>query len=184
MNISDTLAPNSTRVNADDLITRPVVVTIQAVRRTEDAKAPLAIDLAEFPGRAWMPPVTVRRILAAVWGDETDVWIGRRVRLFNDERVAYGGKQTGGVRISHMSHMDEVKNLMLTATRGKKQSHRIEPLPDSTPTAEVQPDWHALIDRAEGDVDTLRNIYQHAQQLGESEGVLNAIKTAATNKEN
>ena len=47
------------------------------------------------------------------------------------------------------------------------------------------PDWpeKPLIDQAEGDVDTLRNIFQHAQQLGASEGVLNAIKTAAT-KEN
>ncbi len=39
------------------------------------------------------------QLCAAIHGDETDNWIGKKVVLWNDKSVSFGGKLTGGVRI-------------------------------------------------------------------------------------
>ena len=182
LDISDTLAPKSTQINADDFATGPATVTVLEVRRGTPEQ-PVHVHLDEYPGRPFMPSKTVRRILAAAWGKDAAQWAGRRMTLYTDPAVRFGGKEVGGIRVSHLSHIDRPSTYVLTATRGQKKAHTIEPLPADAETIAPHPDWHALIDEAAGDVDTLRNMYSHAQQLGASAGVLDAIKTAAT-KEN
>ena len=179
LDITDTLAPKSDQINADDFIGRTAVVTVAGVERIA-GEQPLAVHLHEFPGRPWKPGKTVRRILAAAWGADAAQWAGRRMELFTDAEVTFGKAKVGGIRISRMSHLDKPLSLALTATRGKKQTHRIEPLPDDTPSHEVQPDWQALIAEAGDDVAALRAMWTDAQARGASEAILNDIKTAAT----
>ena len=179
LDITDTLAPNSSQVNADDFVGRTAVVTVAGVEKIA-GEQPLAVHLVEFPGRPWKPGKTVRRILAAAWGTDASQWAGRRAELFTDPKVTFGKSEVGGIRVSRMSHIDKPLSLALTATRGKKQTHRIEPLPDSTPAAEVQPDWRAEIEARTGDVDALRELWSDAQARGASQAVLNDIKAAAT----
>ena len=186
LDITDTLAPKSDQINADDFIGRTAVVTVAGVERVADEK-PIAIHLHEYPGRPMKPGKTVLRILAAAWGTDAAQWTGRRMELFTDPKVTFGKSEVGGIRISRMSHLDKPLSLALTATRGKKQTHRIEPLPDTTPSHEVQPDWQALIAEAGDDVEKLRAMWTDAQARGASEAILNDIKNAATtaqNKEN
>ena len=179
LDITDTLAPKSDQINADDFIGRTAVVTVAGVERIA-GEQPLAVHLHEFPGRPWKPGKTVRRILAAAWGTDAAQWAGRRMELFTDAEVTFGKVKVGGIRISRMSHLDKPLSLALTATRGKKQTHRIEPLPDNTPSHEVQPDWQALITEAGDDVAALRAMWTDAQSRGASEAILNDIKNAAT----
>ena len=190
LDITDTLAPNSSQVNADDFVGRTAVVTVAGVEKIAGDQ-PLAVHLHEFPGRPWKPGKTVRRILAAAWGTDASQWAGRRAELFTDQEVTFGKVKVGGIRVSRLSHLDKPLSLALTATRGKKQTHRVDPLPDSAPTAEVQPDWRAEIEARAGDVDALRALWSDAQARGASQAVLNDIKAAATvatdnpeNKEN
>lgn len=179
LDITDTLAPKSDQINADDFIGRTAVVTVAGVERIA-GEQPLAVHLHEFPGRPWKPGKTVRRILAAAWGTDAAQWAGRRMELFTDAEVTFGKTKVGGIRISRMSHLDKPLSLALTASKGKKQTHRIEPLPDTTPSHEVQPDWQALIAEAGDDVKKLRAMWTDAQDRGASEAILNDIKTAAT----
>ena len=186
LDITDTLAPKSDQINADDFIGRTAVVTVAGVERI-DGEKPIAVHLREYPGRPMKPGKTVLRILAAAWGTDAAQWAGRRMELFTDPKVTFGKSEVGGIRISRMSHLDKPLSLALTATRGKKQTHRIEPLPDNTPSHEVQPDWQALIVEAGDDVAALRAMWTDAQARGASEAILNDIKNAATtaqNKEN
>ena len=186
LDITDTLAPSSNQINADEFVGRHVVVTVAGVERIA-GEQPLAVHLHEFPGRPLKPGKTVRRILAAAWGTDAAQWAGRRMELFTDAEVTFGKTKVGGVRISRMSHLDKPLTLALTASKGKKQTHRIEPLPDATPSAEVQPDWQARIMEAGDDVAALRAMWTDAQARGASEAILNDIKNAATaaqNKEN
>lgn len=186
LDITDTLAPRSDQLNSDDFVGRTAVVTVAGVEKVA-GEQPLAVHLHEFPGRPLKPGKTVRRILAAAWGTDAAQWAGRRMELFTDPTVTFGKSEVGGIRISRMSHLDKPLSLALTATRGKKQTHRIEPLPDTTPSHEVQPDWQALIVEAGDDVAALRAMWTDAQARGASEAILNDIKTAATtaqNKEN
>ena len=179
LDITDTLAPKSDQINADDFIGRTAVVTVAGVERIA-GEQPLAVHLHEYPGRPWKPGKTVRRLLAYAWGKDAAQWVGRRMELFTDAEVTFGKVKVGGIRISRMSHLDKPLSLALTATRGKKQTHRIEPLPDTTPSHEVQPDWQALISEAGDDVAALRAMWTDAQVRGASEAILNDIKNAAT----
>ena len=179
LDITDTLAPKSDQINADDMAGRSAVVTVAGVEKIA-GEQPLAVHLHEFPGRPWKPGKTVRRILAAAWGTDAAQWAGRRAELFTDPKVTFGKSEVGGIRVSRLSHLDKPLTLALTATRGKKQTHRIDPLPDSTPAAEVQPDWQAEIEARVGDVDALRALWSDAQARGASQAVLNDIKAAAT----
>jgi hypothetical protein len=133
MDISDTLAPNSDQLDAVDLMGRPRTFTITEVSRGKDEQ-PVQIHLAEFP-RVWRPGKSMRRVLAACWGTDASVYVGRRVTLYCDESVKFGNDVTGGTRISHLSHIDKPRAIPLLISRGKSATFRVQPLPDAPPVA-------------------------------------------------
>lgn len=130
MDISDTLAPNSDQLDAVDLLgSPPRIFTITDVTQGS-REQPVNIHLAEFP-RVWRPGKTMRRVLAGCWGKQADLWIGRRVELYCDETVMYGGKPVGGVRISRLSHIDKPRSVPIIVRQGQGGSWPVEPLPDA-----------------------------------------------------
>jgi hypothetical protein len=129
MDITETTAPRSDQQNFDDYVSGPKTVTISEVR-AGTTEQPVEIHLVEFPGRPFKPSKTVRRILIAAWGPEASNYIGRRMTLFGDPTIKFGGAVVGGIRVSHLSHIDKPLTINLTETRGKRKPHRIDPLPD------------------------------------------------------
>ena len=132
MDISETTAPRSDQQNFDDYVNGPKTVSITEVR-AGTAEQPVEIHLAEFPGRPFKPSKTVRRILVAAWGPEAANYTGRRMTLYGDPTIRFGGAVVGGIRVSHLSHIDKPLTISLTETRGKRKPHRIDPLPDAPP---------------------------------------------------
>jgi hypothetical protein len=126
MDISDTLAPDSTQLDAVDLLGGPRTFTVSEVTRGKDDQ-PVQVHLAEFP-RVWRPGKSMRRVLAACWGKEASEWVGRRVTLYCDERVKFGNDVVGGTRISHLSHIDGPKSVPLLVSRGKSAMYPVQPL--------------------------------------------------------
>lgn len=129
MNIEDTIVPKSDQVQADDLITGPRTVTVESISKGS-AEQPVNIHLVEFPGRPFRPSKTVRRLIIAAWGAETSTYIGRRMTIYRDPTVKFGGQEVGGVRVSHLSHIDKRMTLALTVTRGRRAPYVVDPLPD------------------------------------------------------
>jgi hypothetical protein len=70
----------------------------------------------------------VRRILREAWGNRGSDWVGKSATLYNDKTVKYGGIEVGGVRVSHVSHIDSPITMMLPVTRGKFAKYHIQPL--------------------------------------------------------
>lgn len=136
MDLTDTIAPRSDQINAEDLLTGPRTVTVTEVRRGQSDEQPVEIVTAEF-GRArpFRPSKTVRRLLILAWGNDGDAFVGRRMTLYRDPAVRFGSEAVGGIRVSHLSHISKPMKVALTSTRGKKQAHAIEPLPDEPTTA-------------------------------------------------
>lgn len=132
MDISDTLAPNSDQLDAVDLLGGSRIFTIEKVTKG-NAEQPVNVHLAEFP-RPWRPGKSMRRVLAACWGTDASVWVGRQVELFCDSDVSFAGKAVGGTRIKRLSHIDGTKKVPLLVTRGKSATYVVEPLTDATPT--------------------------------------------------
>lgn len=130
MDLSATIVADSTQVNAEDLLGGPRTVTITKVSQG-NADQPVNISLAEIPDRVYRPGKSMRRVLVAAWGPDADTYIGRRMTLYCDPTVRWGGQEVGGVRISEMSDIDGALKLALTITRGNKKPFVVQPLPDA-----------------------------------------------------
>src|SRR6478752_5009279 len=126
MDLSDTIIPRSDQMNAEDLLSGPRTFTIKEVRKSGSAEQPVDVVLDEFPeGRPFKPSKTVRRIMVAAWGAEAANYTGRRMTLYRDPSVKFGGLDVGGIRVSHMSHIDKPLSIALTVTRGKRLPYRV-----------------------------------------------------------
>ena len=129
MDITDSLAPNSDQLDAIDLVGGARIFTVSEVSKG-NAEQPVQVHLAEFP-RVWRPGKSMRRVLAAGWGTDASKWAGRRVELFCDPDVVFGGAAVGGTRISRMSHIDKALKVPLLIKRGKSAVFTVQPLPDA-----------------------------------------------------
>lgn len=129
MDISDTLAPNSDQLDAVDLLSGPRTFTVDRVTKG-NAEQPIQIHFREFP-RPWRPGVNMRRVLGGVWGTDSAPWAGRRLTLFCDPEVVYGGQKVGGIRVSHMSDIKKRTGTPIIPTRSKSTIYNVDPLPDA-----------------------------------------------------
>jgi hypothetical protein len=176
MDLTDTIIPRSDQVNGDDLLTGPRTVTITDVR-SGSAEQPVDIHLAEYPGRPFKPSKTVRRILVAAWGKDGDAYVGRRLVIYRDPDVKFGGQDVGGIRVSHMSHIDKPMKLALTVSKGKKAPYVIKPLADDAPAPSPKvPDYMADA-RAAKTLDEWREVWQRADAAGHLNDALKAELT-------
>ena len=137
LDLSDTIAPRSDQLNADDLLAGPLDVTVVEVRRGTPEQ-PVEVFLRELD-RPWKPCKTVRRILVALWGPDGETWVGRRARLYNDPRVEWGGKRVGGIRVSHLSHIDSSRTVLVAVKRGRREPVEVLPLPMPVEAPPVEP---------------------------------------------
>jgi len=142
-----TVIPKSDQLNADDLLTGPITVTVEGVRPGKDKEQPVCVDVSGYPGRPYKPCKTMRRVLIAAWGDEPKPWIGRRMTLYRDPEVMWGGLKQGGIRISHLSDIEGTRTFVLTQTRGKKAEFVIQSL------ATLSPEDRAYIDEVLGEIE-------------------------------
>lgn len=134
-NLKDTIIPKSDQLNAEQLLGGPITLTVTDVRRGSGEEQPVIIHYEGEGGRPYKPCKTMRKILVFAWGADANVWIGRSMTVFNRPDVKFGGEEVGGIRISHLSHIDKDIAVALTATRGRKEKTRIERLADA-PTVE------------------------------------------------
>ncbi|MFB9926048.1 hypothetical protein ACFORO_12285 [Amycolatopsis halotolerans] len=141
MDLTDTIAPTSDQLDAVDLIGGPRTFTIDAIG-AGNAEQPVNIKLVEFP-RVWRPGKSMRRVLVACWGADGSKYVGRRVRLYCDPEVRFGGQAVGGTRISHLSHLDKKKQVPLLVTRGKSAIFVVQPLVETVEdrVAEYKLEW-------------------------------------------
>ena len=168
MDLSDSIAPRSDQWNADDLIAGPVTVTI-ADAKPGAAEQPVDILLVETPKRAYRPSKSMRRVIVAAWGKQSTVYAGRRLTLYRNPDITFGGEKVGGIEISHMSHIDKPLTLALTRSRGKRTPFTVQPLREAPAR-----DWQAEAD-AITDVDALRALHAAAKHAGAPAATLDAI---------
>lgn len=177
MDITDALAPNSDQLDAIELVT-PRTFTIAAGSRmaVRDGKTVAEVALEDFP-RVWRPSKGMLDILARCWGTDAKQWVGHRVTLYCDPDVMFGKDRVGGVRVSHLSHIDGVQTVPIRASgRGRKPTPwKVDPLPDAAPVApETITKAIAAINDAT-DMGTLDKIEDYARKIGIHGDVEDAI---------
>ena len=126
-----TILAKSDQLNADDLMAGPITIKVTSVRTVKHATADRDAAIISFEGdggKPFKPCLSMCRILTHLWGDDGAQYVGRSMTLYRDPSVRFGGDEVGGIRLSHMSDIDGVKNIKLTFSRGKKQKNTIKPL--------------------------------------------------------
>lgn len=143
MDISNAIKAKSDQLNAADLMGGPIVVRIEGARRgNQDQPVIVQISGGHMP---WKPSKTALRALAHFLGTDTAAWEGRWVRLYRDPRTLWAGKPVGGVMISGIDSITKPETLTLAYSRGKTNTHRVEPIKgeeSGTSTANL----HAFLD--------------------------------------
>jgi hypothetical protein len=140
-----TITPKSDQMNADDLIAGPRTITVTRVTVNPGAEQPVDVFFEGDGGKPFRPGKSMRRVLVAVWGPDPSAYAGRSMTLYRDPEVTWAGMAVGGIRISHMSHMDGPVVLALTATKKARKPFRVEPLVVEKPaTAATQPPRRTL----------------------------------------
>lgn len=123
-----TIVPKSDQLNSEQLLTGPLTIRVTGVTVTSNAEQPVTISYEGDDGRPYKPCKTMRKVLILAWGHDGSEWAGKSMTLFHDPAVKFGGQSVGGIRISHVSHIDRDIAVALTATKGKKTLHTIKAL--------------------------------------------------------
>lgn len=142
MDMTNSIIPKSDQINGDDLMTGARTVTIEKVS-AGSAEQPVDVFLVEFPGRAFRPSKSMRRVLVAAYGADTSAYTGKRMTLYREPSIRFGANEVGGIRISHMSGIDKPLKIALTVTRGKKEPFTVEPLANVSDVSPTRASLHA-----------------------------------------
>lgn len=147
--LSATVKPKSDQLNADDLISGPITVTVQGVRLGTTEEQPILLDIGNGL-QPYKPCKSMRRLLIFCWGKNGNDWVGRRITMFNDPDVKWAGQAIGGIRISHMSNINGSVSVALTMTRGKRKPYTVKELVippyDATEFTNKLPAWLSAIE--------------------------------------
>ena len=118
----------SDQLNADDLIGGAITIEITKVELSANKEQPAVIDYKGCAGKPWKPCKSMMRVMQLKWGDDEQKAAGRFLTIERDQTVKWAGEEVGGIRITHMSHMDSDDRFMLTASRNFKKPYKVEHL--------------------------------------------------------
>ncbi len=138
------VAPKSDQLNADDLIAGPRTIRIERVSGSGNPDQPVNVHFEGDGGKPFRPCKSMRRVMISAWGPDAAQYVGRGMTLYRDPKVAFGGMEVGGIRISHMSHVEREMIMALTVTKAKRQPYRVQVLKADAPPAKKAPDAKTL----------------------------------------
>jgi len=128
IDLSATIEPKSDQTNADDLIAGPRTIRVTGVKICGEPDQPIAINFENDKGKPYKPCKSMRRLLVTLWGSDGATYAGRSMTLYCDPSVKFGGAAVGGIRISHLSHIDKPESVPLTVTRSVRKLFKVLPL--------------------------------------------------------
>lgn len=131
--LSTVIQPKSDQLNADDLIAGPRTITVTRVT-VGSGEQPTSIYFEGDGGKPYKPCKSMCRVLVYLWGKDGTKYVGRQMTLYRDEKVKFAGVTVGGIRISHLSHIEGSASLALTETRGKRSPYRVQRLEIAEPS--------------------------------------------------
>lgn len=123
-----TVVPKSDQINADDLIGGPRTITITRMAIDPTTEQPVSVFFEGDNGKPYKACKSMRRVMIRAWGPDASKYVGQSMTLYCDPNVMFGGMKVGGIRISHMTGIDETLNVALTATKAKRAIFTVRPL--------------------------------------------------------
>jgi len=128
LDMSDVILAKSDQLNAEDLIASPMILNVTGVKKINSDTQPVFIDYEGGEGRPYKPCKGMVKALSALWSLDGHEWIGKSIRVYMEPSAVYAGKETGGIRINGLSHIDSDKKVTVSESRFKKVTYLIEKL--------------------------------------------------------
>jgi hypothetical protein len=132
--MSAVIVAKSDQQNADDFLSGSRTITITRVEIRPGTEQPVSIFFDGDDGKPWKPCKSMSRVLVAAWGPDAKVYVGRSATLHRDPNVTWGGMAVGGIRISHLSHIEHEMVAVLMASNKKKAPFKVKPLANQPAT--------------------------------------------------
>lgn len=139
MNLAETIIPKSDQLNADDLISCTLTIKVTAIKGSNEPQQPVSIHYEGDNGKPYKPCKSMRRVLVSAWGANGSDYVGRSMTLYRDDSVLFGGIAVGGIRISHLSHIERDMTLALTVSRASRKPYSVKRLEVVVPASDVAP---------------------------------------------
>lgn len=128
MDLRPTIVAKSDQLNADDLAGGSITIEVEKVTEGNSEQQPVNIYYKGCNNKPYKPCKSMRRLLVELWGHESDNYVGRLMTLYLDKDVKYAGVEVGGIRISHVSHINEPTRVLITTAKAKRRPVTIQPL--------------------------------------------------------
>ncbi len=122
------IVPKSDQLNSDDLLSGPITIKISGVAITPGTEQPVSVSFAGDGGKPWRPCKSMARVMVHCWGPDANEYTDKSLRLYRDPKVPWGGLAVGGIRISHMSHIDRAVTMALTESKKNRKPFTVLPL--------------------------------------------------------
>ena len=179
IDMSQFVEAKSDQLCADDLISGPRTITVRKVTGN-DGDQPVSIYYDGDNNKPFKPCKTIRRVLLGIWGRNAADYVGRSMTIYRDDSVTFGGLATGGIRVSHMSHIDKETTVVVMKTKGKKAGVRVAPLVMQAANPNAAADWTAAFIAKVNGAPTPDDLNAYvAKQIGKLDRLPDDLRTQA-----
>jgi hypothetical protein len=164
-NVSHTIIAKSDQLNFDDIRSGEKIIEITTVLVTATDQ-PVSIFYKDDNNKPYKPCKGMLRLICEAWGEESENWHGKAMKLYGEDSVRWAGQEIGGIRIKALSDIDpRGMSSYVAVSRGKRRKVTIEFL-KVVPPVQSKITVKAIISAFEGaeSLEALNEKWQKAQQ--------------------
>lgn len=136
--MTKTITIKSDQLNSENLIGKEMVIKITKVETDKGDQQPCWIFFEGDNNKPYRPSLTMRKLLIMGWGEDSNLYIGRKLKLFRNPETKFGTDKVGGIEFREMSDINEPVIACLALTRNKKKTYIIKPLVDLKYLGEIE----------------------------------------------
>jgi hypothetical protein len=166
------IEPKSDQLNTDDLISGPRTIRIRDVKIAPSGEQRVSVFFDGDNGKPWRPCKGMCRIMVEAWGADAKEYIGRWCTLYREPKVTWAGLQIGGIRISHMSHIERDMVTAVTESQKRRSPLIVKVLTVPAPAAKVDDKaakLTAMVDKLLVDIGACASVEELGAYLGTEE---------------
>jgi len=106
-NVKQAMQSKSDQLNYVDVGEGSLIALIESVHVTNSDQQPITITFAGCNGKPYKPNKGMIRVLAGAWGEESDYWVGKTIKITGDPTVKWAGEEVGGLVVGALSDIDK-----------------------------------------------------------------------------
>lgn len=125
-NVSHAIIAKSDQLNFDDIGTSEMLINITEVK-VNSSDQPVSIFYTNHNGKPYKPCKSMIRLICEAWGQESENWHGKSIKIYGDPSVRWAGQEIGGIRIKAFSDINPNGiDAYVALTRGKRRKVHID----------------------------------------------------------